>query len=362
MNILLSSLLEEDKLESQHFIRVLKRMGHNLFCFGMPSTRDEPQRGIRVTAGYAPDIRLESICKVAGFEPDLFLFIEPGLIPSGVEKAPFPTACVICDTHRALEVRRMTARFFDHVFLYHRNYLKYFDEHPAGHVHWMPFACDLEFYYPRLVERDLDIGFIGKLYVSAERQSLIAELSRRYKMNPDRYHYQKETAETYSRAKIVLNLPLADDLNFRTFEAMSCGSMLLTRRVSNGQEELFEEGKHYAAFSTEQEMFEKIDYYLAHAEERESIAAAGLAEVQQHHRLEQRLTNLLEIVQGGREGAAPVRNMLPQQLDGHYAWWYEYTRRPEAGLHLARQAREAHRPWLHLTAAVIRTSFRVLFR
>lgn len=363
MNILFSSLLEEDKSESQHYIRVLERMGHKVFCIGRPSAIDQPERGIRVTAGYALDTSLTSICKIAGFQPELFLYVELfGLIPRGIEKAPFPTACVICDTHRVLDVRQKTARFFDHVFLYHRNYLRYFNEHPANHVHWMPYACDSEFYHPLPVERDLDVTFIGQSGVATERGLLLTELSRRYRTNELRFYYQREIPEIYSRAKIVINMPLADDLNFRTFEAMSCGSMLLTRRVNNGQEILFEEGKHYAAFSTEQEMFQKIDYYLTHPVEREAIAAAGLLEVQHHHRLEQRLEKLLSSVVDNQELVAPVRNMSPGQLDRQYAWLYEYWRRPETGLNLIRQVRQAHRPWLHLVPSVLRSSLRMLFK
>ena len=363
MNILFSSLFEEDKSESQHYVRVLERMGHKVFCFGRPWATDEPERGLRVTAGYALETTLNSISRIAGFEPDLFLYVELfGLIPRGIEKAPFPTACVICDTHRGLKVRQRTARFFDHVFLYHRNYLRYFDEHPARHLHWMPYACDLEFYHPQSVKRDIDVAFIGQLRVSPERQPLLKELSRRYTTNELRFYYQREIPEVYSRAKIVINMPLADDLNFRTFEAMSCGSMLLTHRINNGQEELFQEGKHYAAFSTEQEMFEKIDYYLAHPREREAIASAGFAEIQQHHRLEQRLEKLLNTILEHKERVAPVRTMSPWQLDQQYAWLYEYWRRPEAGLNLVRQARDARRPWLNLLPSVLRSGLRLLFQ
>jgi hypothetical protein len=324
---------------------------------------DDPELGIHAAPGYALDTSLESICRIAGFQPDLFLFIEPlGLIPRGIESSSFPTVCVICDTHRDLEARRRLARFFDHVFLYHRNYRKFFDEHPSSHVHWMPYACDLEFYHPLATEHDLDVAFIGKLRVSPERARLIGDLSRRYRMNENRYYYQREIVDFYSRAKIVLNVPLADDLNFRTFEAMSCGSMLLTRRVNNGQEVLFEEGKHYAAFSTEQEMFEKIDYYLAHPHERETIAAAGLAEVQLHHRLEQRLDELLNTVIERNERVAPVRSMSQRQLDVQYAWLYEYGRAPEAVLQVIREVRMAGRPWLSLIPPAIRSCLRAIFR
>jgi spore maturation protein CgeB len=113
----------------------------------------------------------------------------------------------------------------------------------------------------------------------------------------------------YSRARIVMNLPLGDDLNFRFFEALSCGALLLTKRVANGQEELFREGVHFAAFGNEGELCEKIEHYLNAEKERKTIAEAGHQEVIKHHTLALRLETLLERVRSGPQFAAPVRRM-----------------------------------------------------
>ena len=358
MNILFSSLSGHDQTTKQQNLAVIKRLGHKVFCFSVPASIDDSLRGMRAEAGFAPETNLDVLTRLAGFEPDLFLYMEPnGLIPRGLEHASFPTACILSDTHMGLEARQNQALFFDHVFLYHRNYLRYFISHPDGYVHWQPCACDLELLHPQGCRRDLDVAFVGQLALQS-RGSVIATLSQRYKMNEPRYYSQQEIAAIYSRAKIVLNLPLKDDLNFRTFEAMSCGAMLLTRRVNNGQELLFEEGKHYAAFADEKELFDKVAYYVAHPEECAMIAAAGLAEIQQHHRLEQRMDELLNIVRNRPERVAPIRNMSSAQVDRQYAWLYEYWRMVEPGLILAREARHAGRPWLPLLMPAIRSVLR----
>jgi glycosyltransferase involved in cell wall biosynthesis len=363
MNVLFSSLSGQDLTQTIPYLRVLKRLGHQVFRITVPSLKEDLCRGFWVEAGFSPETTLEALIRLSGFEPDLFLYIEPnGLIPRGMEEAPFPTVCILCDTHRLLSARLNLARFFDHVFLYHRNYLHYFNEHPPGNVHWHPYACDLEFFHPLGVERDLDVAFIGQLHPDSERFRILSVLLNRYKMNEQRYYLQEEIPAIYSRAKIVLNLPLADDLNFRTFEAMSCGAMLLTRRVSNGQELLFKEGIHFEAFGDGQELLDKVEYYLSHPEERESIATAGLTEVQQRHRLEQRIEELLNIVGGYPNKVAPIRRMTSSKVDKQYAWLYEYWRTVEPGLKLVRKAREAGRPWLLLLLPVIRSMLRVVFR
>lgn len=363
MNILFSSLSGQDKTESQHYLRVLQRLGHNIFRFAIPASVDDPPKGMWAESGFSPEVSLRAISRLAGFEPDLFLYIEPnGLIPRGMENAPFPTACILCDTHQYLEARQELARFFDHVFLYHRNYLQDFQEHPAGHVHWNPYAVDIAFFHPNGSERDIDVAFVGQLHPFPERVCLIRRLSERYKMNEPRLYLQQEIPGVYSRAKIVLNLPLSDDLNFRTFEAMSCGALLLTRRVNNGQEILFEENKHYVAFDDEKELFEKVAYYLSHPEEREAVAAAGLAEVRFNHRLELRLEVLLAKVKESPGKSAPVRKMSLSGVDRQYAWLYEYWRMAEPGLRLAKEARRAGRSWIPLLPPALRSTLRALVR
>ena len=358
MNIIFSSVSGSGKTESQHFLRVLRRLGHRVFVFSVPAAIDDIQRDFQAEPGFSPETNIEALIRHAGFEPDLFLYIEPnGLIPRGLERATFQTACILCDTHRALEARLKQALFFDHVFLYHRNYLRYFKSHPDDYVHWQPYACDLELFHPQVCERDLDVAFVGQLGLQC-RAPVIAGLSQRYKMNESRYYFQREIPAVYSRAKIVLNMPLKDDLNFRTFEAMSCGAMLLTRRVNNGQELLFKEGEHYAAFADDKELADKAAYYLTHQDERMVIAAAGLAEIQRHHSLEQRLAGMLSIVRDKPERVAPIRQMSSPQIDRQYAWLYEYWHMPEAGLSLAREARCAGRSWLPLLIPAVRSFLR----
>jgi glycosyltransferase involved in cell wall biosynthesis len=363
MNILLSARSGHDKTEGIHYYRVLRRLGHEVFWVKDTKYFNVPGRHLKPEPGLALDTSLPAILSMIASKVDLFLYIEPqGIIPPGIEHADFNTACVLCDVHRDLASRQGWARFFDHVFIYHRNYLEAFREHPEGHVYWLPYACDLEFCKPLGVPRDLDIAFIGQSIPGSGRARILSELSRRYKINEPRYYLQEEISLVYSRAQIVLNLPLGDDLNFRTFEAMSCGAMLLTRRIANGQEVLFQEGVHFEAFSDEKELFDKIDYYLAHPQEREAIAAAGLAEVRQHHRLEQRIERLLEIVKKNPDKAAPIRRMTPAQIDLQYAWLYESWREIAPGLNLVRTARRAGRGWLPLLVPAARTFLRLALR
>ena len=79
------------------------------------------------------------------------------------------------------------------------------------------------------------------------------------------------TASIYAKTKLVFNRHVTNDLNFRVFEAMACGRVLLTDAQLNGQYELFEDGKHYVLYKDERDLEEQILRYLRDDGARERI-------------------------------------------------------------------------------------------
>ena len=109
-------------------------------------------------------------------------------------------------------------------------------------------------------------------------------------------------ARIYSASRIVFNRSIRNDVNMRVFEALACGSLLVTNDLAdNGQDELFQDGVHLATYRDPEELLEKVAYYLAHEEEREPIAAAGRAEALARHTYRHRMERLLAEA-GGKLG------------------------------------------------------------
>lgn len=363
MKILLSYASEYDKGEGVHFRRVLRRLGHAVCEVNVAATVSGLGVPGRVVRGYTPEVTIQELLDDHR-NADLFLYIEPlGLIPRGLESSPIPTACVLCDVHRNLKSRQVLAQLFDHVFLYHRNYVGKFCDHPPGDVHWLPYACDTEVFRDLGLPRDFDVAFIGQLFDRrSERRRVIEALTRQYHINEQRYYLQNEIPQVYSRAKIVVNIPALDDLNFRFFEALSCGALLLTKRLANGQEELFKEDIHYVAFGSEQELFDKVELYLRNDEERNKIALAGHEEVLRHHSLARRLETLLDKTRSGPAFSAPVRKLEKDRVLNLYASVYERAGRVEALLKLGAGQRGRPAVRLRMLAMALKSfSRRVVF-
>lgn len=341
MRILLSFASEFDKGEGIHFERVLRRLGHHVIAVNVAVRGDASEVPRRTVVGFRPGESLDRVLTHVG-GADLFLYVEPlGLVPRGLECSSIPTACVVSDVHRDLKPRQTLARLFDQVYLYQRNYRPRFDEHPPGAVHWLPWSCDAEVVRDLGATRDLEVAFIGQRFGDrSARARVLDALAKRYRMNEQRYYLQREIPEVYSRARIVVNVPAGDDLNCRFFEAMSCGALLVTQRLDNGQAELFKEGVHYVAFDREEELFEQIDHYLHDEASRARIAAAGHEEVLRHHTLAHRLESLLASLEESPKRGAPVRRLTRDAMLHTYAAVYEWQRHVEALLALTEDAPE----------------------
>jgi hypothetical protein len=275
-------------------------------------------------SGYRPNEDISRLVQSALLpKPDLVLFVDsPGqAFPVGLERLECPTACYLIDVHQGLHVRMSYAPFFDYVFSAQKDYVGRFVEGGQSQSHWLPLACDPVIHGSLHLSRCLDVGFVGNLGASAERERLLSLLATRFKMNDYRRRYAKEDISTiYSQARTVVNVAVNGDLNMRVFEAMAAGALLVTDRITNGLEELFTDGKHLILFQGETDLLDKLQRYLADNVARASIAAAGRNLVLKEHTYSSRIDEMLRIIfsSGGPVFSAPARKMDAIELRAAY--------------------------------------------
>ena len=238
------------------------------------------------------------------WRPDLVLWIDNGAEFLLLNPGAFgcTTACIVLDTHTGQRQWRVEyARQFDQAFVAHRQDMSIFERAGCERVHWLPFACEPQVHRHFEVPKAYDIVFVGQTLPQwhGDRVRLLERLRQAgFDLRVDSKIFE-EMALLFARGRIVFNRSLNEDINMRVFETLSCGSLLLTDRLSAaaGMDELLEDGEHLVLYG-EDDLEERARYYLEHPEEAESIAAAGRREVLARHTYGHRADALLEIACG----------------------------------------------------------------
>ncbi len=202
------------------------------------------------------------------------------LVFTGLEDLDIPTLFYSVDVQHHYDLHRYLYNVFDHTLVAQKDYVAMFTAEGKD-VEWMPLWASRPI--EPSTEKAHDAVFIGTLDRSLNpgRVRFFEALQQLVPIHCTSGEFWK----IFPKSKIVLNQTVKKDLNFRVFEAMMSGSMLLTERNENGLQELFTDKVHCAMYErdNEEDAAEKIRYYLDHPEEIEAIGARGRAEMFDKH-------------------------------------------------------------------------------
>ncbi|MCF2942990.1 CgeB family protein [Paenibacillus tarimensis] len=266
--------------------------------------------------------------------PDLVLFLdaldfdtaEVDLIRAGGIR----TAVWFTDDPYYTDKTSQLAAHYDDVFTLESTCVDFYRSLGCERVHHLPLAFFPAHFRPRNTAADnrREVCFVGSAYWNrvAFFDQVAEELARRdvrisglwwdrlqtypilsSKIELGRWMEPLQTSETYSGAKIVINMHRSPDdttFNFnsagigaatpnpRTFEIAGCGTLQLTDERSD-LARYYKPGIELATYGTPEELIAKIDYYLAHEEERQAVAIRGLYRTFHEHTYVHRLNSLL---------------------------------------------------------------------
>ena len=187
--------------------------------------------------------------------------------------------------------RLLKSGLFDHIFLHTRNCVdmvisKNWVKPNQCSLLLLAFDENLQRKIPGTV-KDIDLLFVGHL--SSRRRIILRKIASRFNCLITEV-FGEEMVCLFNRAKIILNIHAEDflDTETRVFEALGCGSFLLTEQLSS--ENPFS-NRELVQFKDIEDLMRKIRYFLDHDEEREAIAERGhLAALKNHtytHRAQQ---------------------------------------------------------------------------
>lgn len=231
------------------------------------------------------------------WRPDLVLLGDQSAFPRviGLEFLDVPLVWYAIDAHLHLSWHMQYAAVFDLVFVAQRDFVRcYRADADRQVVEWAPLFCDTRLDRRLGLPRDIPLSFVGTLNAqwNPDRVRLLEALRRRMPIHVQSGAY----LDPFNRSQLVLNQSVANDVNFRTFQAMACGALLLTERVGNGLGDLFQEGRHYLGYDRGQvdQIVERVEYYRSRPAEREAIADAGYRQVLAAHTSRHRAERILE--------------------------------------------------------------------
>lgn len=145
----------------------------------------------------------------------------------------------LIDTHRGWRWRAAVASAFGTAFVAQRAAVAAFAS--VGVVaSWLPLAVPAEFCDPGppLAERPYDVAMVGHVVPGSSRAEICAALGRRCSMPQVKGPLApSEMMDVYRSSRVVVNIPLSDDLNMRAFEALGARCSLVTGSM-DGMEDL----------------------------------------------------------------------------------------------------------------------------
>lgn len=246
------------------------------------------------------------LIKSTPFEFDRVVYWDNSLTPWVTNLSELRTPSLYCavDTHLHHRWQPQFSAVFDKVVVAQRDFVPLFLPF-SPEAEWLPLWATLP---PPAVlgERGIDVSFVGNLDAvnHPERVRFFEEFGKLQEISLLRGDYR----DHYSHSKIVLNHCVAGDLNFRVFEAMSCGAVAVTPRIENGLTELFAQGQEIVCYEngSAEDAARVVKELLTAPERLEKIAAHGRDKVLKLHLSEHRALKLEQILQSLAHSVKPL--------------------------------------------------------
>jgi len=206
------------------------------------------------------------------------------MLPSTTKKVFFSQ-----DPHINLDMHKyiVQTHAFDAIITTQKNAVKEFEtlKKPTLHCTW---GYDPEINKDLELKRVYDLGIAGTLnpFLHPMRCSILTRLSKEFNIFPIAEVKESDVSKVYSSSKIGFNYAISDDVNFRIFETIASGCLLLTddKPLNNGLKDLFEPGKDFVVYKEKsyKDLTDKIKYYLDNPEEAKAIIKSASEKIKIH--------------------------------------------------------------------------------
>lgn len=158
---------------------------------------------------------------------------------------------------------------------------------------WLPNALD-----DTLIDRRPEVAkrhFVGFCGNTANRGEWIDHLKRRWGLHHDEMVLGQDMVRAINSYQVHWNRNISVDINFRTFETLGCGTLLLTNPTP-GLDKLFRLGQDLMVYASVAEADDLLDLCQKHPEKAAAIAQRGYEAVRRQHTYLHRAREILQLL------------------------------------------------------------------
>ncbi len=245
--------------------------------------------------------------KELNFEPDLIFqqeILGLRLFLDGLHEVKCKKIFWSVDTHLNMHWHGLYGSLFDGILTTQKKYVNRLKKICDAEVCWVPWMGGRpgseigtgEGIIP-YHKRKHDLTFVGR--VSKERRSrqwFVDFLKNDYNLHLVENLNYREMMETYRQTKVVPNEAIFGEINFRLFEACSCGCAMVTPNVGDELGELFEIGKEIEVYNDVLELKEMLDHFQRDHTYAAKLAVSGYERVLRDHLPANRASRILKFV------------------------------------------------------------------
>ncbi|WP_027721322.1 glycosyltransferase [Maridesulfovibrio zosterae] len=256
---------------------------------------------------YDNELDVSSKLNELGFKPDLIFqqeILGLRLFLSGMHKIDCIKIFWSVDTHLNMHWHGVYGSLFDGVLTTQKKYVPILKKNCEAEICWIPWMG---------ARLGIQSGTTGGLIPYSSRSHSLTFVGRVTKARPSRLWFIKflnshfdlhqvedlnysQMMEVYRQTRIVPNEAIFGEINFRIFEACSCGCAVVTPDIGEELGELFDIGKEIIVYRDVLELKEILSRLQADPSYAASLGLAGYERIMRDHLPVNRAKSILDFV------------------------------------------------------------------
>jgi hypothetical protein len=156
---------------------------------------------------------------------------------------------------------------------------------------WFPNCYDDALLKPMKIDKTVDVGFCGSLL---NRGGILGHLEKKYNLQKNIFVTGDKMVEKINSFWINFNINLANDINYRSFETIGCGTVLLTNYNPQYEKLGFIDEYNCLFYNNLSSLDEKIEKYIRKYDKLKEIGDNAL-ELAEKHTYDVRAKQLINI-------------------------------------------------------------------